>query len=92
MNEEMKTQDEALEQETSLQEEAQQTSAATNQEVSSSDELAEGSASEPTPEERLQSELDKLKEIVLDKDERAFVTINAVHDIVGGRFKKKAIH
>ena len=37
-------------------------------------------------------ELDKLKEIVLDKDERAFVTINAVHDIVGGRFKKKAIH
>ena len=37
-------------------------------------------------------ELDKLKEIVLDKDERAFVTITAVHDIVGGRFKKKAIH
>ena len=37
-------------------------------------------------------ELDKLKEIVLDKDENAFVTINAVHDIVGGRFKKKAIH
>ncbi|WP_313990609.1 YitT family protein [uncultured Selenomonas sp.] len=37
-------------------------------------------------------ELEKLKEIVLDKDERAFVTINAVHDIVGGRFKKKAIH
>ncbi|EJP33018.1 PF10035 family protein [Selenomonas sp. FOBRC9] len=37
-------------------------------------------------------ELDKLKEIVLDKDEKAFVTINAVHDIVGGRFKKKAIH
>ncbi len=62
MNEEMKTQDEALEQETSLQEEAQQTSAATNQEVSSSDELAEGSASEPTTEERLQSELDKLKD------------------------------
>ena len=62
MNEEMKTQDEALEQETSLQEEAQQTSAATNQEVSSSDELAEGPASEPTTEERLQSELDKLKD------------------------------
>ena len=37
-------------------------------------------------------EIDKLKEIVLDKDENAFVTINAVHDIVGGRFKKKAIH
>ena len=62
MNEEMKTQDEALEQETSLQEEAQQTSATTNQEVSSSDELAEEPASEPTTEERLQSELDKLKD------------------------------
>lgn len=62
MNEEMKTQDEALEQETSLQEEAQQTSEATNQEVSSSDELAEEPASEPTTEERLQSELDKLKD------------------------------
>ncbi len=37
-------------------------------------------------------EIDKLKEIVLEKDERAFVTINAVHDIVGGTFKKKAIH
>ena len=38
------------------------------------------------------SEVDKLKEIVLEKDENAFVTINAVHDIIGGRFKKKAIH
>ncbi len=37
-------------------------------------------------------EVDKLKEIVLDKDENAFVTINVVHDIVGGRFKKKSIH
>ena len=37
-------------------------------------------------------EVDKLKEIVLEKDENAFVTINAVHDIVGGRFKKHAIH
>ena len=37
-------------------------------------------------------EVDKLKEIVLEKDHRAFVAINAVHDIVGGRFKKKAIH
>ena len=37
-------------------------------------------------------EVDKLKEIVLEKDESAFVTINVVHDIVGGRFKKKAIH
>ena len=34
-------------------------------------------------------EVDRLKEIVLDIDESAFVTINAVHDIVGGRFKKK---
>lgn len=37
-------------------------------------------------------EVDKLKEIVLEKDQNAFVTINAVHDIVGGRFKKKSIH
>ena len=37
-------------------------------------------------------EVDKLKEIVLEKDENAFVTINAVHDIIGGRFKKKSIH
>ncbi len=37
-------------------------------------------------------EVDKVKEIVLEKDENAFVTINAVHDIVGGRFKKKSIH
>jgi uncharacterized membrane-anchored protein YitT (DUF2179 family) len=35
-------------------------------------------------------EVDKLKEIVLSIDENAFVTINAVHDIVGGRFKKKS--
>ena len=34
-------------------------------------------------------EVDKLKKIVLDIDESAFVTINAVHDIVGGRFKRK---
>lgn len=33
-------------------------------------------------------EVNKLKETVLDIDESAFVTINAVHDIVGGRFKK----
>ncbi len=37
-------------------------------------------------------EVDKLKEIVLEKDENAFVTINVVHDIMGGRFKKKSIH
>ena len=34
-------------------------------------------------------EVNKLKETVLSIDENAFVTINAVHDIVGGRFKKK---
>lgn len=37
-------------------------------------------------------EVVKLKEITLEKDEAAFVTINPVHDIVGGRFKKKSIH
>lgn len=37
-------------------------------------------------------EVVKLKEIALEKDESAFVTINPVHDIVGGRFKKKSIH
>ena len=33
-------------------------------------------------------EVTKIKEIVLSIDERAFVTVNSVHDIVGGRFKK----
>lgn len=37
-------------------------------------------------------EVDKLRDIVLEKDENAFVTISEVHDIIGGRFKKKAIH
>ncbi len=37
-------------------------------------------------------EVVKLKEITLEKDENAFVTINPVHDIVGGRFKKRSIH
>ena len=37
-------------------------------------------------------EVVKLKEIALEKDETAFVTINPVHDIVGGSFKKKSIH
>ena len=35
-------------------------------------------------------EVTKVKDIVLSMDERAFVTINAVHDIVGGRFKTKS--
>lgn len=34
-------------------------------------------------------EVDRLKEIAYEKDENAFVTINPVHEIVGGRFKKK---
>ena len=33
-------------------------------------------------------EVTKIKEIVLSIDEHAFVTVNSVHDIVGGRFKK----
>ena len=33
-------------------------------------------------------EVTKIKDIVLSIDEHAFVTVNAVHDIVGGRFKK----
>lgn len=37
-------------------------------------------------------EVDKLKAIVMEKDENAFVTITPVHDIMGGRFKKRAIH
>lgn len=37
-------------------------------------------------------EVDKLKAIVQEKDENSFVTIHQVHDIIGGRFKKKAIH
>lgn len=35
-------------------------------------------------------EVTKVKDIVLSMDERAFVTINAVHDIVGGRFKTRS--
>ena len=35
-------------------------------------------------------EVTKVKEIVLSMDEHAFVTINSVYDIVGGRFKTKS--
>ena len=35
-------------------------------------------------------EVTKIKDIVLSIDEHAFVTINSVHDIVGGRFKSKS--
>lgn len=37
-------------------------------------------------------EIAKLKSIVSDIDPNAFVTIQDVHDVIGGRFKKKAIH
>lgn len=37
-------------------------------------------------------EIAKLKAIVEEKDENAFVTINEVHDVMGGRVKKKSIH
>lgn len=37
-------------------------------------------------------EIAKLKAIVNEKDENAFVTIQEVHDVMGGRVKKKAIH
>lgn len=37
-------------------------------------------------------EIAKLKSIVDEHDENAFVTINDVHDVMGGMFKKKAIH
>lgn len=37
-------------------------------------------------------EVAKLKAIIYEKDEHAFVTINEVHDVLGGRVKKRAIH
>lgn len=37
-------------------------------------------------------EVTKLKRIVMDIDENAFVTITPIHEIIGGRFKKRAIH
>lgn len=37
-------------------------------------------------------EMAKLKAIVDEKDENAFVTFNDVHEVMGGQFKKKAIH
>lgn len=37
-------------------------------------------------------EISKLKGIVDEIDDGAFVTINDVHEVMGGRFKKKAIH
>jgi uncharacterized membrane-anchored protein YitT (DUF2179 family) len=37
-------------------------------------------------------EISKLKAIVSEKDENAFVTINDVSDVMGGKHKKRAIH
>jgi uncharacterized membrane-anchored protein YitT (DUF2179 family) len=37
-------------------------------------------------------EIAKLKAIVVEKDPQAFVTIHEVHDVMGGRVKKNAIH
>ena len=37
-------------------------------------------------------EISKLRSIIMDKDESAFVTINDVTDVMGGRHKKRAIH
>lgn len=37
-------------------------------------------------------EISKLKSIIYDKDENAFVTINDVSDVMGGKHKKRAIH
>lgn len=37
-------------------------------------------------------EIAKLKTIVEEKDESAFVTISEVHDVMGGNLKKKSIH
>ncbi|MFZ3579104.1 YitT family protein [Virgibacillus sp. DJP39] len=34
----------------------------------------------------------KVKSIVEDKDESAFLAVGDIHDVKGGRFKKKAIH
>lgn len=37
-------------------------------------------------------ELSKLKSIIDEIDEEAFVTVQDVHEVMGGRFKKNAIH
>jgi uncharacterized membrane-anchored protein YitT (DUF2179 family) len=37
-------------------------------------------------------EISKFKSLIEDIDESAFVSINDVHDVMGGSFKKKAIH
>ncbi|VBB06689.1 uncharacterised membrane protein yitt [Lucifera butyrica] len=37
-------------------------------------------------------EIAKLKTIIYEKDPNAFVTVNEVHDVMGGQVKKRAIH
>ena len=37
-------------------------------------------------------EISKLRSIVMDKDEKAFLTISDVSDVMGGEHKKRAIH
>lgn len=37
-------------------------------------------------------EMSKLKNLILDFDPEAFIAIEEVHEVEGGRFKKKAIH
>lgn len=37
-------------------------------------------------------EISKFKSLIADIDEDAFITFNDVHDVMGGSFKKKAIH
>jgi uncharacterized membrane-anchored protein YitT (DUF2179 family) len=37
-------------------------------------------------------EVAKLRSIIMDKDENAFVTINDVSDVMGGKHRKRAIH
>lgn len=34
----------------------------------------------------------KVKRIVEDKDESAFLAVGDIHDVKGGRFKKRVIH
>nr|WP_277300729.1 YitT family protein [Veillonella montpellierensis] len=37
-------------------------------------------------------EITKLKDIVYEQDDKAFITISDVHDVFGGQFQKKNIH
>ena len=37
-------------------------------------------------------QVSQLKTIIKEIDEDAFVTVSGVHEVMGGRFKKRAIH